>query len=585
MSSFASIRSERQSKQPKSFISSAPTASEDSDVGKALVPSAPKDVSAPERLYQSLPASVDVRVTSQAGRGVYAKQPLKPGEIIFATKPHVHVLSTRNLEHFCSACASPAAENDLKRCTRCRVVWYCNTECQNGDWSTHKQECSALQRWAAGAPSPDVAIPAEPIRCLGRLLWTKQKKRLSSVWAREVDSMQSHRTSLPPEATESHTHFAHAVVKYLGLNAPGELGPFGIQTPADLVDLISRFTTNSLTLTAPSLTPIGVTVSPPVALINHSCEPNAVVVFPGGSTSSKAQEPLMNVIAIREIAPEEEVLTAYIDTTLPKEQRQHALRITYNFACKCTLCATTTGPDPREAMECPKGCGGTCLLPTEEDPLTRCVKCKAAVASTDEVLDAARIGQEALDKATSLHLSNLPKALQLTTNILPILASARLLPTAHPRLALSRLHQSLLLSSFPTPLNQDALDALVRATAATTNALSALLCPGHPIRALARAELGKLLAVDEPAPRDKQNETGNVYPPSGAPRLRLAYESLVQARAELLVGFGVRNEGGEVGREVREMVVRVERELAAWSQGVKNVLQDAPPVASDKQRR
>jgi SET and MYND domain-containing protein len=41
-----------------------------------------------------------------------------------------------------------------------------------------------MQRWAAGAPSPDVAIPAEPIRCLGRVLWGKQRRGLNSVWVR-----------------------------------------------------------------------------------------------------------------------------------------------------------------------------------------------------------------------------------------------------------------------------------------------------------------------------------------------------------------------------------------------------------------
>ncbi len=40
-----------------------------------------------------------------------------------------------------------------------------------------------------------------------------------------------------------------------------------------------------------------------------------------------------------------------------------------------------------------------------EVPLTRCVKCKAAVASTDAVLDALRVGQEALQKATRLQFS------------------------------------------------------------------------------------------------------------------------------------------------------------------------------------
>jgi SET and MYND domain-containing protein len=56
--------------------------------------------------------------------------------------------------------------------------------------------------------------------------------------------------------------------------------------------------------------------------------------------------------------------------------------------------------------------------------------------------------------------------------------------------------------------------------------------------------------------------------------LRLAYETLIRARDELLISFGKSNDGGEVGREIREMVVRVELELATWGQGVRNVIED-----------
>lgn len=45
---------------------------------------------------------------------------------------------------------------------------------------------------------------------------------------------------MPPEAAESHTHLAHAVIRYLGLTAPEELVPFGINDAAGIVDLISR---------------------------------------------------------------------------------------------------------------------------------------------------------------------------------------------------------------------------------------------------------------------------------------------------------------------------------------------------------
>jgi SET and MYND domain-containing protein len=162
--------------------------------------------------------------------------------------------------------------------------------------------------------------------------------------------------------------------------------------------------------------------------------------------------------------------------------------------------------------------------------------------------------------------------------MIPILTSAKVLPSSHPLLALTRLHQSLLLAAFPSKLTQDALDGLIRASSASMTALSAVLPPGHPARALALAELGKLLAVDEPEPRPATAVAGASasFPPSGSARLRLACETLIRARDELLISFGERNDGGEVGREVREMVVRVERELAAWGQGIRNVIEDTP---------
>lgn len=51
-----------------------------------------------------------------------------------------------------------------------------------------------------------------------------------------------------------------------------------------------------------------------------------------------------------------------------------------------------------------------------------------------------------------------------------------------------------------------------------------------------------------------------------------------------MVGFGEQNEGGEVGKEVREMIVRVERELAAWKQGVKNVIENTPALQTGRRR-
>ncbi|KIJ09962.1 hypothetical protein PAXINDRAFT_138618 [Paxillus involutus ATCC 200175] len=470
------------------------------------------------------------------------------------------------------------------RCSGCTTVWYCNNSCQKTDWNLHKRECSALQKWAKAAPSDALAVPSDAVRCLGRILRQIKSRGLDSDWSKEIQAMQSHRVSLQqPASVEAHTHLAHSVVRYLGLEAPYELEEFGVRSAGDLVDLISRFSTNTFALTSPSLTPIGVSVSPLVALINHSCIPNAVVVFPR-SGKNHVKEPIMNVVSLRDIAAEEEVLTAYIDTTLPKSQRQKVLEETYSFTCQCPLCKQdSTIFDPREALWCPSSCGGTCPLPNEENPLSRCTKCKVAITDPHGVMDAARIGQEALDKATFLQSCDYSKAKQLTTNVIPILLSAGLTPSCHPLLALLKLHQSLLVSSFSDELSQELLDESIRTAAKHTTGLSAVLDEGHPVRGVTLAELGKLLAVDEPAPSSPPQT--NTFPPSGPARLKMAYETLLRARKELLVGFGRDNDGGEVGQNVRDSIVSLEKELGVWTTGVRNALEDIPrPVRASSGR-
>jgi hypothetical protein len=72
----------------------------------------------------------------------------------------------------------------------------------------------------------------------------------------------------------------------------------------DLLKMI-QFRVNSFTLASPSLSPIGVAMSPLIALYNHSCQPNAVVVFPEGRRE-------MVVVAISDIQPGEEVRFGHI---------------------------------------------------------------------------------------------------------------------------------------------------------------------------------------------------------------------------------------------------------------------------------
>jgi hypothetical protein len=288
-----------------------------------------------------------------------------------------------------------------------------------------------------------------------------------------------------------------------------------------------------------------------------------------------------------------QITTSYIDTTLPAVLRQTTLKETYRFDCSCSLCALKTYVDPCETLWCPRACGGTCPFPREESSPPACARCNAVVPIVAPILDAIRLATEGLAKAQSIQgkgtcLESLPPCnrahhrmtdpahtLRLAENFVPLLRSAGLTPSSHPLLALVRLRQPFLIdglaSDYPEPADaQKSLDDAVRGAAAVVTGLDMVLQEGHPVRAIARAELGKLLASDEPAPSNVPSNRDS-FPPSGARRLMLAKEMLTQAHRELMIGFGRDGGGGMVGRQVRELIIRMDKEMEVLKLGVKNV--------------
>lgn len=142
--------------------------------------------------------------------------------------------------------------------------------------------------------------------------------------------------------------------------------------PLSLSALIPRLAVHLqfLLLTTPHLSNIGVSISPLAALLNHSCTPNAVVVFPSRPTPSSPR--FMRIIAISPIKEGDEVLTSYVDLGLTRRARRKELEERYGFECDCKLCELGKGVelsgkgwvDPRESLECKdEKCGGVLAMP------------------------------------------------------------------------------------------------------------------------------------------------------------------------------------------------------------------------------
>jgi SET and MYND domain-containing protein len=166
-------------------------------------------------------------------------------------------------------------------------------------------------------------------------------------------------------------------------------------------------------------------------------------------------------------------------------------------------------------------------------------------------------------------------AMKLTSNLIPLLVSGGVCGSAHPLLALRRLHLSLLLSRSQTETPpktieeaktaQQQLDDQVRTSAEVVYGLSTIHPAGHPARGVALVELGKILLVDEPLPLTHEYMTSaSQFPPHGEGRLRLAHETLVRSLKEIQIGFGREADGGELGKQARKLIVDVESELTVW---------------------
>ena len=125
---------------------------------------------------------------------------------------------------------------------------------------------------------------------------------------------------------------------------------------------------NSHTLVSATFDTLGMCFDPTLALLNHSCSPNAAIVFDGNFASIRS---------IRDLAHGEQVTISYIDNTYKRSTRRGELRMGYFFDCQCQGCIP---PDniflPRDSFLCddPK-CKSLIPEPGLSNKIT-CPKCQ-----------------------------------------------------------------------------------------------------------------------------------------------------------------------------------------------------------------
>ncbi|PKU48044.1 hypothetical protein llap_1675 [Limosa lapponica baueri] len=93
--------------------------------------------------------------------------------------------------------------------------------------------------------------------------------------------------------------------------------------------LFLQVTCNCFTISNGEMQDVGVGLYPSMSLLNHSCDPNCVIVFEGYQLLLRS---------VREIQIGEELTISYIESLVPTSERQKQLMRQYCFECDCLLC-------------------------------------------------------------------------------------------------------------------------------------------------------------------------------------------------------------------------------------------------------
>ncbi|XP_064395526.1 histone-lysine N-methyltransferase SMYD3-like [Halichondria panicea] len=300
-----------------------------------------------------LPPSLELRTVDGMGRGVFTKESISAGATIFSELPIAHCSVEETRGTICEHCFNRS--ESLKKCSRCKFVYYCNSDCQRLDWPLHKTECKGVR---GGKATPLVRLA---LRALTR------------------DTQ--HLCSLP-------------------LNRDAQLLIVSTvqlckHPPRVINQLFRRITCNTFSVTAPDdLSKMGVALYCAPSLLNHSCRPNTLPLYYGRQLVLKA---------VRDIGPDEQLFITYTETMQLLSERQHHLQSTYNFTCACERCLEDINQSP--------GCSEQLLLMAangKEVPRLLRQEMEEELAELIELGDHGE-WQEVYDKGRALYTSHLTK--------------------------------------------------------------------------------------------------------------------------------------------------------------------------------
>lgn len=270
------------------------------------------------------------------GRLIQSNNLLKKGTVIITSQSLGTATLPQTINEYCNYCFRKQASPPLQRCSQCKKAYFCDMACFQNAWlSYHQFICGKPTSNKDAADDLDLEMLEKVALNVARY-----KKRTTieqspkdkndetvNVTMDTFFSLMGHDDAQP----------TYIKKKFKALASEALKKPFIQQTGLavdDLIHYLNVFKSNNFAIDDKDMFPIGEGTYPVAALFNHSCRPNAVVMFEGAYASIRA---------IEDIEPGSEITISYVDTAHSRTYRQKVLYDKYFFHCQCERCGGNDG--------------------------------------------------------------------------------------------------------------------------------------------------------------------------------------------------------------------------------------------------
>ncbi|KAK5578095.1 hypothetical protein RB653_003048 [Dictyostelium firmibasis] len=344
----------------------------------------------------------------EKGIGIFSNRKFKKGEKIMKIEPYVWSVAKHGI--VCDECLKNKLDlgegKTLKRCSGCKLVYYCSTDCQTKSWKIHKRECKILSTVPSTTNKKNINTKSTTMLLR---LFIKRNLELDNNNNNSnnnnnnnnnnnditgqyeiIDSLLNHKTIRSDN--NEYKSFSSGFCSLLGEDP---------QLKAPIVlDYLLKLEPNCITIPRCEASSIG--LYPLMLFFNHSCKPNISII-------NNRKELL--IITNKDIEKDEELFINYSPAICYRNERIDNLKQCFFFDCKCTLCLNEEKIKSKDLyITCTKCNGGRINqeVDNNNEEILKCYQCLKIFKDVEE--------KNEIIKKKSI-INNLYKKLSITDKI------------------------------------------------------------------------------------------------------------------------------------------------------------------------